>query len=295
MFLKTLICGTAGLAAVGSSYFYLNNEKMNRAPEREGKILLDAHAHPADGKDVIKTLEMLCSPGIVGLTAVNNPGSHILTYEKVVSKFPTVTEIDLGQLAKIESRFGTGYFMRTQEFINGVHDILAIGFEGDYMPNYDDPRKAIEEIHKRNGVAILCHPGSVRVLEAKLVRFRVAQHGVEERYLRELYEMADEVEVFNAQNINPTLGILVPNMKLANDYAEGIIDWYNETHTNQRKGIVSSDTHNSLDQPKICGIYLDKQDLCMEKIKEDIKTGNFDNDFRKYVSRLSFIKGMFLK
>jgi len=275
---------SAAALAVGSN-FYLNDEKMERAPIREGRILADLHTHPSSSGEDEETLEMLCAPGIVGLsyTMFN---STLLTYENCLERFSgLIEEIDKGMLARIKS--GPGYIARTQEFHESPHHILGVGFEGGYIRDHKDSRKSVEEIHKRGGIAILNHPYATPNKSAKVVKYRFI-NAEEEKMMRELCDMVDEVEIFNSQCINPTLGIIVPNMKKNNRKAEILASEYGF------KGTVSTDAHRRMDQPKICGIYLGEEGLCTEKIMHDIRTGNFDNDYKKYVSRYSFARGMFL-
>lgn len=252
-------------------------------------MIADLHAHPAKYKDIDATLDMLCSPGLVGLAFAHCMADKVLTYEEVLMKFfPLIDEIDKNALARIRSLHRIGYFTRTQELDCWPHHILAIGFEGSYLPDYIDARKAVEEIHKRNGIAILNHPYTTPDKGAKVIKYRYITPKEEESAL-ELCDMVDEIEVFNAQNINPTFGIIISNMKIANVLAQLLAKKY------KFKGIVSSDAHYRTKQAKICGIELEDDTLCIEKLKHDIKTGNFENSNRKYVSRISFIKGMFLK
>lgn len=283
-FLK-LACASAVIA---SGNFYFNDEKMRKAQRTlDGKIIADLHAHPANYKDDQSTLEMLSEQGVQGLTFIRY-NNKILTYEDVIKKFANyITEIDKNMFAKVIYKDRTGYIVRTQELVGSPHHILAIGFEGGYFPVYKDPRKAIEEIHKRKGLAILNHPFITPNGGAKIVRYRFINDD-EEKMVNELCEMVDEVEIFNAQCINPTYGLVVPNMKKANLKAEQFALKHNF------KGTVASDAHKIFEQTKVCGIYVDEEKLCMDKLKHDIKHGNFDNNYRHYVSKWSFVKGMFI-
>ncbi|MFH0797934.1 MAG: hypothetical protein V1906_00830 [Candidatus Woesearchaeota archaeon] len=277
--------GVGALCALGVER-YLNNETMRKAPVREGKIIADLHAHPANYKSNEKTLEMLCSHGLVGLSYWLG-AKTILNYELVCGRFSNlVSEIDRGMLASIRSPGGDSYFARSQEIECGAHHVLAVGFEGDYLPNFNDARKAVEAIHRRNGIAILNHPYITP--QNKFARYRFINSGEEEK-VRELCQMVDEVEIFNAQCINPTLGIMVPNMKKANALAEKLALQYGH------KGTVSTDAHYRMEQPKICGIYVEKEGFCIDKLKHDIASKRFDNDYRRYVSRYSFAAGMFFR
>ena len=256
---------------------------MKQPQTPEGKIIADLHTHPADYLDKDETLEALCSPGLVGLTHMNgNP--RVLIYEKVLKGYSNaVKEIDRNQLAQIKNGNNIGYIARTQEIDCGLHHILAVGFEGDYLPDYKDARKAVEEIHKKQGIAILNHPYVTP--QPKFVKYRYIT-SEEEIKVEELCEMIDEIEVFNAQSINPTLGIYVPNMKKSNDQAKKVASKYKFT------GTAASDTHRALEQLKIAGIYIPKENLSIERIKDDVPSGNFEA-YEQYVSRWSFLRGMF--
>ena len=179
-----------------------------------------------------------------------------------------------------------GYFTRTQEINGGVFHILAVGWDGEgYFENYANPWKAIAEIRNRNGAVILNHPFVTSDVNSwKKYRFI---HASEKEVLYELLGAVDEAEVFNAQCINPFGGLLVPNMKRANEMAERLVEEYASL-----KGTVSSDGRLP-EQVKSCGIYLEEKDFCLEKLKTDLREGNFENDFRHYASRWSFLKGMF--
>ncbi|HLG24367.1 MAG TPA: hypothetical protein VI564_05555 [Candidatus Nanoarchaeia archaeon] len=288
---RTFIVGAiSGVIGIGTgSYFYLNNENMGRAPVREGKILFDGHNHPSSGESDEKTLEMLCSPGIAGLAHKNEERGKILTYETVLKRFSDyVEEIDKGIFAKITTQYGTGYFTRTQEIsggrlatgANNPH-ILAVGFEGEYLKNSVDARKTVDEIHKRGGIAIMNHP---YITNGGMIYRTI--NAEEERIARELLEIVDEVEIFNATAINPTLGIGFENMKPANEKAKRLIEG------TRFKGIVSTDSHSGLEQPKKCGIYVDAHDIDTERLKFLIKSGKFDNDLNCYIIRWSLLKGV---
>lgn len=262
---------------------------MQPAPVKEGKILADLHAHPGNRYGRDKVIQMLSSPGLIGLTHINDE-TRILSYETAIT-LSGVKEIDKGRLAEINVGGKKGYFMRTQEVIAGFAHLLALGFEGEYLPNYDDPRQAVEEIHQRNGLTVLNHPFVAPNAGARVVKYRFINRP-EKETIMELCEMVDEIEVFNAQMINPTNGFIIPKIR-ANS-------WAGELARGKRcRGMASSDAHFCLEQAKICGIYLDLEGLCLDKIKEDIKKGSFEKygDAKEgpYVSRWSFICGMFGK
>jgi len=99
-----------------------------------------------------------------------------------------------------------------------------------------------------------------------------------------LCKMVDEIEVFNAQNIN--LLPVVAWMKNANGKAKALAARHGF------RGTAASDAHRLLSQVKISGIYLPFENLCMDAIKHYIKAGSFERH-EQYVSRRSFLKGMF--
>ncbi len=277
-----IAAGALALPCAGLG-LYLNDEPMHRAPVREGKVLADIHAHPSRYRSDRDTLEMLLRPGIVGLTRYTTE-SHPLTYEEAISRYSNLlTEIDRGKFARF--RNAAGYILRTQEVSAGKFHILALGFDGNYLPFFGDARKAVDCIHRRNGIAVFNHPYIFP--DRSFVRYRIGGREDEDA-IHEACAMVDEVEAFNAMCISPTFGIVFPDMKAANRKADDLAKEFGF------KGTVSSDAHSSLDQPKLCGIYLEAKGICVEKIKSDIKGGNFENDYRRYVSRGSFASG-FLK
>ncbi len=287
---RQLLTGTlaaSGLAVAGG-HLYLHDEEMQPAPQRGGKILADLHTHPHRDCPLEEILSMLSSPGLVGLAHISGH-SQILTYERALA-LPGAEEVEPG-LAQLESstekNSPRGYFTRTQEINGGVFHILAVAWKGGgYFENYADARKAVEEIHRKDGVAIVNHPFITSSPDAMLpYRFI---NGTEENELYELLAMTDEAEIFNAQCINPLGGFLVPNMKKANERAERLVGEYAKL-----KGTISSDARIP-EQVKSCGIYLEEKDFCMEKLKADLRESNFENDFRHYASKWSFLKGMFM-
>lgn len=269
----------------GSGYCYLDNEKMESAPTKEGKVLCDLHTHPPNYKSLEETLEALSSPGLVGLSHVITTKRNLIYEEaiKLCSGHSEFKELVPGKLAKIKE----GYFLRTQELEGGIHDILAIGCEGDYLPDFKDGRKAVEEIHKKGGIAILCHP---YVVSGGLM-FRLANSKEEEK-IKEICEIVDEVEVHNAQTIN-----LIPAiawMKKANRKANQVIENYSHL-----KGVANSDAHRRLEQLKICGNYINRELIENEGVgglTSAIKSSNFerygDSEAGPYVSRWNWFVGM---
>ncbi|MDI6737492.1 MAG: PHP-associated domain-containing protein [Nanoarchaeota archaeon] len=250
---------------------------MKQSPEIKGKILADLHCHPGRNNSAEDLAEML-SWGITGLASFSATSGY-LSYEDAM-QLPNVREIDLGLFAEIEYNGKKGYFARAQEVSAGFH-ILALGCYNTIHP-LNDARNVIEKIHKEKGIAILNHPYVIST-GRKIIRYRLANEA-EEKKLEELCGMADEVEVFNAQNIN--LLPVVAWMKNANEKAKEL------AARHDFKGIAASDAHRLLSQVKTAGIYLPSENLCIDAVKEHIKKGNFER-CEKYVSRRSFLKGMF--
>lgn len=287
---KFIIGSTAalGLVAVsGGSYLYLEDQNMKPAPKVIDRILADFHAHPANYNCQEETLEMLTRGCLVGLSWIDYPNAKtILTYEQALG-LPGVTEIDSGLLAKINSNNGTGYFIKTQELQpeqNIVH-LLTLGCR-KYISKELDAKEAIKAIHQQGGLAIINHPYVTVNRGSRIIPYRLI-HSEEEKEVEEITSLVDEVEVFNAQNINPTFGIVVPNMKRANERAQELAEKHG------KKGVACSDAHRRLEQIGITGIYLPEQNLCWEAIRANILSKNFER-YEQYVSKWSFVKGMFL-
>lgn len=272
--------------SVGGGYLYLEDQNMKLAPIVEGKVLADLHTHPANYKTQEETLEMLTRGCLVGLSWLDYPGTKtILTYEQALG-LPGVTEIDSGLLAKISDKDKTGYFIKTQELQpeqNIVH-LLALGCR-KYIPKELDATEAIKAIHQQGGLAVINHPYVTVNRSSRIIPYRLINEE-EEKEVEEISSLIDEVEVFNAQNINPTFGIVVPNMKKANERAHELAERHG------KKGVACSDAHRRLEQIGITGIYFPEQNLCWENIRDNILNKNFER-YEQYVSKWSFVKGMF--
>ena len=274
---------------MGGNY-YLETETMNPAPQKEGKILCDLHAHPtlkANLEDIVNALQ---SPGMVGLTVkdIDRSGKDILRYEQALDLLPSKSfqEIDKGKLAKC----GQGYFARTQEIQAGLHHVLALGWESaQYFPNFNTLKEAVKEIHAHKGIAILNHPFALAVDH----NIRLPKSREEEELIQTAYGSVDEIEVHNAYCIDLIPKVLA--MKDANRRAEELRLREFPTFI----GTAGSDCHRRWNQVKITGIYLDKSRIeqkGMEGVKEAIIQGNFtrwgDAEAGPYVSRGGFLLGV---
>lgn len=261
---------------------------MKPAPVKEGKILADLNTHPGRYFAQDKIIQMLSSPGLVGLAHINGE-NRILTYEEART-FPGVREIDRNMLAEITIGENKGYFCRGQKVIAGFARILALGFKGSYFPDFEGPKDALEEIHQQDGLAILLNPYMTRDEKARITKSRLINDD-EKKVLWELCGEFDEIEVFSAQNVRPLYGIILPKRNKPNSLAEEL------AVGGGQEGISSSGALLRLEQEKIVGIYLDEEGLCMDKIKEDLKEGNFERFGKRkegpYVSRWSFLRSRY--
>lgn len=276
-----LILGAITLASIGS-YPYLNNEEMKNPPEIEGRILVDLHAHPSR-QNSQRDLTSLLSSGVTGLTARNN-SRRIFTYDDAL-QLPGVKEIDKGLFGSLSLGGRTGYFVRTQEVDSDFH-ILAVGCPKT-IENYPDARRAIEEIRRQSGLAVLNHP----YVNVELGYFRYPRliRTEQEKRIRELCELVDEVEVFNASAINaiPFIADLSP----ANESARKLVNKLTQQGM-PHVGIAVSDAHYRLEQVKIAGIYVPQEGLSIEALKDHIHKKRFDR-FEQHISRLSILRGFF--
>ena len=280
--------GGAAVAGAGASYFFLNNEPMNPAPQRDGKVLCDIHAHPTHKASLEEITQGLSSPGLVGLTVKNidKSGEDILTYEQASERLgKQCTQLDTGRLAKYKD----GYFCRTQELLVGRHHVLALGWQGDYFPNYNTIEQAVTAIHKQQGIAILTHPFAL----AGGSSMALPQSPQEQEIIRNAYKNVDEVEVHNAFCID-----LIPNslaMRKANEAAEQL----RETQFPNFKGTYGGDCHRQWNQIKLGGMYVDTSVIerdGMDGLKNALVQGQFERygsiGVGPYVSRFSFLRGV---
>lgn len=282
-FLKKLALG-GGLMTVGGVP-YCFDEPMDSVPLQAGKVLCDLHAHPSNNLPTEEIVRFLGSPGMVGL-AQRYQSTNILTYEEAVELVKNdsdFSELDEGQLAK----YREGYFARAQEVSGGKHHFLALGCRGGYLPDQETPSETIDSIHGCGGIAIFNHPYTI----PGGLGFRLADEEERETIERLLTDV-DEVEVHNAFNIN-YLGI---GMRESNRLALSAVE-SSGTHV----GTAASDCHGTLDQAKICGIYVDEKKILsdgMSGLIQAIVTGDFqrygDPEEGPYISRMSFTTSIVL-
>ncbi|MDO8656571.1 MAG: hypothetical protein Q7K45_04995 [Nanoarchaeota archaeon] len=285
--------GVGALAAGTGSYLYLNDQPMKPAPQREGKVLCDFHTHPSKKNKLDDIVDMLGSPGLVGLAAkyLDKSGDNILLYEEAIDiarikNDPTFAEITPGKLA----RYKQSYFARAQEVKADVFHLLAIGCEKDYLQPFKDYKsidEAVQDIHARQGIAIFNHPFFVS-RGGLLVQFANEE---EKEKIKQGYEIVDEVELHNAFCINLVPFVAWANK--ANKLAEELVAGDNY------HGMAGSDCHRELQQVKIVGNYISEkiiEEQGMAGITHAIKTGQFQRygtyAFGPYVSRWSWMKGV---
>jgi len=273
----------------------------------EGKIFADLHSHfkrPSNHKELEALLEKL-SYGISGITEFNR--GDCLRYNELItfkSDLFDISEVEQGRLAKIHyyTKNSCGYIIKTQEVrekhvskFPGVNnfEILAVGCSG--IPDDISLKDAVDIIHYMGGLAIAVHPYTTSTGKWP-IKYRLINEN-EEKHLPQLYELMDEVEVFNAQNIQvfPFTNFL--NMNISNEKAKESIK------RTKFKGIASSDAHSrafltevfgtGLEQSKMAGIYLPRENDIFESLKHNIVTSNFER-LEQYVDRISFASCMFL-
>jgi len=284
-FLKRAGITTAVLTT--SSYLYLDNEKMEQAPVLPGKVFCDLHSHPSNDYSIDDLMETLGSPGLTGLALKHwtEDKQDILTYEQALDLLPSseIKEIDKGKVAHC----GQGYIARTQEILAGRHHLLAVGWNGDYFPDYQSIEKAVKDIHFRDGIAILNHPYAITGRKM----LRLPKSSEEESLIRKAYSLVDEVETHNSFCVN-----ILPyafDYRKMNENAETL----RQTDFPHFKGTASSDCHHYLDQVKLAGIYIDQNRIetkGMAGIKEAILSGDFirfgNAEEGPYVSRYNLLK-----
>ncbi|MBI4439718.1 hypothetical protein HY638_01990 [Candidatus Woesearchaeota archaeon] len=277
LFLKLI--GLGGVtAASGSGALAYGYYSMKKAPEREGKIFFDMHAHLPNYAPQDELLKALSTHGITGIASWSGE-KRILTYEEALN-MPGVKEIDKGCLAEVIYNGNRGYIFKVQEVRSNFH-ILALGCPKEIDDSLG-PIKVLEEVYRQGRLPVIAHP----YINANVWNKPFVQ---KENYnmLRELYQMiADlggEVEVFNGICIDIMPGF---NRAKANEMAKNSISGFPNI-----KGTAASDTHRRLEQVKTNGIYLPADSLSLEAITIYTGTGKFER-FEQPIARVSAALGL---
>lgn len=286
--LKTIRDSLAITALTGGVGLFIDNLYMSPVAKTPGEILCDLHAHPANYKPEGEIIEMLTSPGLVGL-GHNNLTKRNLTYEGAIRLLDgkvNIEEITPHLLAKV----GNGYFLKAQELSpdDPVHpfEILALGVEGRYLDDGSNTVDKIKEIHDLGGIAIIV---DTYVQRGGPLRYRLLNPPEEKALVdlvtRDDHGRPDAVEAHSAQ--------LKWWVKSANKKATELSEKYNVS------GVSSSDAHRRTRQVKLCGVGIasDIVHSGIKGIQEAIRSGNFtrkgDYDNGPYVSAFSFGMGHF--
>ncbi len=288
---KTIAALLISLAVGVGSYTYLHDQPMRPAPQKKGKVLCDLHAHPRNDASLEQLVQLLGSPGLVGLAQRPN-NTDVLTYEEAVQRLRAspyardLEEITPGQLA----RFQQGYFVRTEEVVAGKKfHFLALGWKGEYFPHFSNPTAAINAIHAREGLVMLNHPYAIN----NGFGFRLPT-ATEEQRIAQVCAQVDLVEVHNAHNIR-TYVPAIDNMRVANNRAAALVTTHCQGRARQRTpaAIFSSDAHFQYDQVKITGVYVPAESLTS---LDDFKQALQENvgGYKALVSRYSFLQGILL-
>jgi|GEM_PF-5186482 len=277
--------GLFSLFAVLNGKAHLENITMDEAPEMPGKILLDAHNHIGKRYLQPRKLEELLhviTSGIVGISYCSNK-NNALSYDDVLRlrHHPgvSVEEINAGLLCQVAYKGRTGYAMKSQEIMAEDFHILSLGLSRN-LADRPVAADAINEIKDAGGMAIIAHPMVHIDLKHPLSIRPINEY--ELATLEQLSEIADEIEAFNAQNIN-----LIPGRM-----------WFNQLNEQSRifcrqsgfNGFAVSDAHDRIEQVKRSGVYLEQLgEPTMKYIHVSIKVGLFE-PLERYISNLSAVK-----
>jgi hypothetical protein len=248
------------------------------------KVFVDLHNHFPKNVNLEKLLGILTSGKLTGITEREDlPGT--LTYDealKMCRQKAFVEEITPGLLARIFNG-RSGYVVRAKEYCADFNHVLSLGA---FLPDDKDAAYIINSVkEKENGLAILDHPYVlIAPSSCRHTKFRLIEHNSrEEERLLGLFSLADEVEVFNAQNID----FLWFRMRVANEMAKGTAVKLGF------KGVAGSDSHYRLDQVYSAGFYVDESDILggLGALNEAIRGKKFEHGPENYVSTLSSIAG----
>ncbi|HLC64508.1 MAG TPA: hypothetical protein VJI46_00120 [Candidatus Nanoarchaeia archaeon] len=276
-FLKALL-GLAGALKIGGcsalGYGYYS---MKMAPERDGKLFFDMHAHIPNYAPQDELLEVLSTHGITGLASWRREKT-ILTYEQALN-MPGVKEIDKGYLAEVVYKGNKGYIFKVQEVRSKFH-ILALGCPKEIDESLETIR-VLEEVYRQGRLPVIAHP----YVNANVWNKPFVQKE-DYRMLSHIYQMVEqlggEVEVFNGICIDIMLGF---NRAKANELGKNSISGFPNI-----KGTAASDTHRRLEQVKTNGIYLPADSLSLEAITFYIGTGQYEI-YEQSIARVSAVAG----
>jgi len=271
-----------GATGVLFDAFYVNTGE-NRAPpvlrrangQQDDLILCDFHAHISNSWDREEVIEVLRSPGLIGLAykpVEEGQESSILNFRQAIDWIHEMglehllTELTPGKLA----RFGDGYFCNNEEVQGGEHSFILIGVD-DYLPNYDDPFKLISDVHALG-------------LERPTLEFSTpfVVNGLEPvslddyqrvRQIMTIMPKVDLVEILDSYAID-YLPLERFQTKRTNLYASIALE---EIQTeNGPFPTVGSDSHRDPTHALITGNYVEESKLqSMATLNHALRTGNF--------------------
>lgn len=245
-FLKTLVFG--GLSVTGIASYnigtwgfseinkFIADSFKNEIP-RNPRKLDDSHAHfnpPKNELELKVFLNTLLSK-IDRQAITSEEGSRsLLSYSELVERiknsdvknYYSIENKGLVSIIRKDNLKTEIYHSQEIRTLEGFH-IIAEGCEKD-IPNHINASKAIDEIHKQDGIAIIAHPFTV---ERGPLIFWYLNKEQKKLLEEELLPKADSVEVFNARNIF--------HMALSNSK----IKYLMKNYSNTIKGIAVTDTH----------------------------------------------------
>ncbi len=272
-------------------------------------VKVDLHTHvprDADGSELERTLAGQAT-GLAKNTRM--PGA--LLYEDAVD-MPGVEEVEQGRIARLRGENGVGYLVRAEEigsphYSRNIPHLLAVGCEGDYLGDSDDPYETVSEIHNRGGIAILNHPSIVdsgnQLLQLKLIDPR------KDETMTRLAEMTDGVEGGNAYQTNVIPDFL--SQRLGNYFLERELDsnllglvlsqfimhegieWQKQLATQSgKKWMAASDSHLVLEHVGVAGNYMEEESLqSVEDLRGTIREGRFEQE-EAYLDFSEMAKGI---
>ena len=249
------------------------------------EIYIDTHMHIREPSCYKNGLEEIISTAMEKVDAIvvmtHNTGAekelNYETFKKKVKEDSKYKVQDYGKYIEIKTKDDRLIAIKAQEITsNEGRHVLAIGCDG-LIRSSRSVEGTIDEIHKKNGIAIIAHPMSIETKECFFPYKLVDKEDM--KSLEKVCYAADAIEEFNSQNY---LWMFRSNV---------LADLFVKEH--RAPGTAGSDTHFDLSQIGLSGIIVKTHLLDMNNLIEDLRTVIRNKNFRihkEYTDPVRFTK-----
>lgn len=257
---------------------------INNSPKiKNDELYMDTHMHiympekyPNGIEDIVDKVMEKVDIITVMLHEQGMDTLGLETFKKKVEENPKYEIKDYGKYVEVKTENDKLIAIKAQELRDNYgRDVLAIGCDG-LIGHHPTLREFVEEIHKRNGIAIIAHPMTIN--NEGFFPFRLANKK-EIKNLENIYYEADSIEEFNSQNY---LWMYHSNI---------LAELFSKEHN--ILGTAGSDTHGDLEQIGLSGIIIKANLLGMDNLIHDLKNIVRNKKFRihkEYTNPINFAK-----